>query len=624
MFALHKLVILLGLGLCVKCVDIKFENVLTSQHGYGWPASLHVAEGNEALMKLSVRLDDQQSCYAKTPMGDVFNVESPPSNEYEKWSEGCGLRVRHVKPEYVGRWRLTANGQNKSLTGWTELHVIDDVETYQPSPITLKDGETQAKVDLTTLDNAYCVVAKPFTESSLVPGHCALTLERTSRSVQGNWDILLGIPGQVAEVRASKHVAVEAERLDTGYVYDANSGKLHLYCNILYTDKDVTFCRFQRTTNSYGYNVMDGLSDGSHSYYGEGFAMKQCGMTVEHPAAGDYGTWRCSVGVGSLVNNQFVQGTPMQALINVPTTPRFNFPQDDGEDNNEPRTVFVEENSEFTLSCQADFALSYCWFQHPNGTQFTPVALSQQSQLFWYSGESLTTGDCAITFVAANASDAGTWVCHMGPRDTIGVEETGQVQLRVTGPLAANQKEIPVTVGEPATIFCHSSNGNRPLEYCRFLSPSYLGINIDSSVTEDNAILGRFYFTPGRDLTHGFCSLEIREVTAEDIGVWTCAAVVDNNAEESRDTATLIVDETASAPRYRAGIIGMSVGVVALIVVLVGYLAYKHNLIPTINRRRNPSNIESTMTMSFSMPSRTSGNPSLSSGSSNEEEFRRH
>lgn len=60
-----------------------------------------------------------------------------------------------------------------------------------------------------------------------------------------------------------KFIYILAERLDAGYVRDSTN-KLHLYCNILHTTKNVTFCRFQRTTSNYGYNVVDGLSDGSH------------------------------------------------------------------------------------------------------------------------------------------------------------------------------------------------------------------------------------------------------------------------------------------------------------------------------------------------------------------------
>lgn len=102
-----------------------------------------------------------------------------------------------------------------------------------------------------------------------------------------------------------------------------------------------------------------------------------------------------------------------------------------------------------------------------------------------YVGQSLQTGDCGITFSHASISDAGEWVCHMGATHQPGIELTDRVQVRVTGPLAANKKEIGVGTGQNATLYCHTSNGNRPLDYCRFLSPNFLGISLDSSVTHE-------------------------------------------------------------------------------------------------------------------------------------------
>lgn len=57
-----------------------------------------------------------------------------------------------------------------------------------------------------------------------------------------------------------------------------------------------------------------------------------------------------------------------------------------------------------------------------------------------------------------------------------------------------------------------------------------------------SAILNRFYFTPGRELQYGDCSLEINPVTEEDVGEWTCAALLDDQTLESRDTISLYVD----------------------------------------------------------------------------------
>jgi hypothetical protein len=100
-----------------------------------------------------------------------------------------------------------------------------------------------------------------------------------------------------------------------------------------------------------------------------------------------------------------------------------------------------------------------------------------------YTGDSLQTGDCGITFTHAQKSDAGDWICHMGAREQLGVEFTETISLRVTGALAATKKEVGAVIGRNAVIHCHTANGNRPIDYCRFLSPNRVGFSLDDTVT---------------------------------------------------------------------------------------------------------------------------------------------
>lgn len=85
----------------------------------------------------------------------------------------------------------------------------EDTPAIVAPPIILRDGKSDVKIDLSTVDNSYCLVAKPFSDSSLVPGHCSVTLDRTTRAVQGNWDVLLGVPGKMAEVPLRREIIVE-------------------------------------------------------------------------------------------------------------------------------------------------------------------------------------------------------------------------------------------------------------------------------------------------------------------------------------------------------------------------------------------------------------------------------
>ncbi|XP_038213274.1 uncharacterized protein LOC119833358 [Zerene cesonia] len=611
-----KVLVLTGLvhvSLAINSFSLKFDDALLAQRGLGWPHNLQVTKGHEALMKLLKTLDNEQSCHITTPTGENFDISSPNNNRFERWGDECSLRVKNVTPSDEGRWRLVASDGKDSVVGWIELHVTEDTSSYSAPPIELYDGTSDVKVDLSSLNNSYCLVAKPFSESALVPGHCSVTLDRTTRAVQGNWDVLLGLPGMVSELSMKRHVVVEAEHLDVGYVHDSSSNKLHIYCNILHTKKNITFCRFQRTSQTYGYNVIDGLSDGSHSYYGKGFAWKQCGVTVERPTQSDYGTWRCTLGVRMWVGNRIEEQPPMQALISV--APKASTRRKRDTKQGESKAVFVQEDGSLKIMCQADISLVYCWFQHPNGSQFTPLPLTSESQMFWYTGEGTSAGECGITFNHVRAEDSGTWRCHMGPRGHLGVEITDDVEVRVTGPLAANRKEMNVSIGEPATLYCHTSNGNRPLAYCRFLSPTYVGINIDSSVTEQNAILGRYYFTPGRNLDIGDCSLTISSIEEQDIGEWTCAAIVDDEIMESRDKIRLFVAEAIVA-RRQAGVIGFSVGLGVLVVIFIGYVVYKRGpSLPLFRRQQNapPSEGFSLYGMSTNPPSTTGSRSSQSS-----------
>lgn len=57
-----------------------------------------------------------------------------------------------------------------------------------------------------------------------------------------------------------------------------------------------------------------------------------------------------------------------------------------------------------------------------------------------------------------------------------------------------------------------------------------------------SAILGRFYFTPGKSLDYGDCSFTIDSVVIEDLREWTCAALLDDETLESRNTIMLYVE----------------------------------------------------------------------------------
>lgn len=75
----------------------------------------------------------------------------------------------------------------------------------------LQDGLANARVALTTLNNYYCMATKPYAQSELVSGQCEVTLAKISRAIQGTWNALLGLPGQVPELPIEREVRVQGK-----------------------------------------------------------------------------------------------------------------------------------------------------------------------------------------------------------------------------------------------------------------------------------------------------------------------------------------------------------------------------------------------------------------------------
>lgn len=591
---------------------LHFENVLESRLGLGWPHELQVARGHEALLKLSRTMVNQVNCQIRTPSGETFNHNQLPSR-YEIWTNGCGIRIRNISATDEGRWRLTSIRGNDSLVGYIPVHVLEPVSIDESQTIYLEDGKANSFVNLTHLNNFYCMVTQPFAQSALVPGHCEVTLDKTSRAIQGQWKVQLGLPGQIPEVPVERQVTVQSETLDRGFIHDTTYNKLHIYCNIENGNKNITFCRFQHTAGSAGYNVIDGLSNGYFSYYGEGFVHKQCGITIERPSAEDFSTWRCSVGVQEEVDGVVVPSVPLQALISI-SSARFltvlekNTSSSDVEDT---RKIFTQTGTELKMDCHVEQSLTYCWFQHPNGTQYTPVGDGMLDELqFWYSGESLQMGDCSISFADADESLSGLWTCHMGSSNNLGVELTDRLRVRVSGPLTANKQEINTTLYEKETLYCHTSGGTRSINYCRFVSPNFVGINIDPSVTIDNPIMGRYYFTQNRSLDYGDCSLTIDPVQPEDLGNWTCAALIAGLTLESRDYIQLNYAETVGLSK--ASVAGITMGVIVLLVIVVGSVVFRHRIMNFVRKRSD----RSVSMQEIIRPSISSGESNTSSNAS--------
>lgn len=71
----------------IAVYNLQLENLYKMQTGIGWPHTLHIVEGHEALLKLASSLENQQSCEVTTNAGVSFNVQQPPSDRFVQLSQ---------------------------------------------------------------------------------------------------------------------------------------------------------------------------------------------------------------------------------------------------------------------------------------------------------------------------------------------------------------------------------------------------------------------------------------------------------------------------------------------------------------------------------------------------------
>ncbi|XP_075972724.1 uncharacterized protein LOC142974340 [Anticarsia gemmatalis] len=230
--------------------------------------------------------------------------------------------------------------------------------------------------------------------------------------------------------------------------------------------------------------------------------------------------------------------------------------------------ILALENEKVVIGCSSDMPMGYCGFIHPNGTRYS------------FTGLDTNYGKCAIK-ISASKNDAGIWRCHIGGK-TAGVEQLKAIKLRVVNPMAAVKSNITAVHGKSVTLFCTTTRGLVPLKYCRFEPPKDSPFSIDSTATEANPLLKRFYFPANKSLDRGDCAVTIRKVKYEDVGKWTCCAGLDDGKEYTDvikfEVEGLYTMSTASA----TGITFGALGIIAFLSIL-GIVAWKkRNLLGSV------------------------------------------
>ncbi|CAB3258154.1 unnamed protein product [Arctia plantaginis] len=259
-------------------------------------------------------------------------------------------------------------------------------------------------------------------------------------------------------------------------------------------------------------------------------------------------------------------------------------------------TILALENENVNMECTTDMPMRYCGIVHPNGKRYS------------LTGPTTYNGKCSIK-IKARTNDTGTWRCHMGSR-SVGVETMKVIQLRVVGHIAAVESNITAVHGKSNTLYCTTTKGFIPLSYCRFEPPNALPFSIDSSVTESNPLLKRYYFPNNKSLDRGDCAVTIRKVKYDDFGTWTCGAGLEDGHEYT-DFINFKVEGLYTVPNSSAT--GITFGVIAFIVFLciLGLSAWRYQwFLGSIRRREETIETHELGQMrTEATPSRTPSTP---------------
>ncbi|XP_068081438.1 uncharacterized protein [Anabrus simplex] len=547
-------------------------SVLCAETTHVFPDEVSVVTGEEVMLRLEDPNENQTICFITTPYGTTNYTLLKAGDEeleinprFQYWGSGlksgdCGVRIKNISVDDEGYWRLTSlRHDGRKRVGAAKVTVILSGDSSSDQ-YEVKVGSEQ-NIHLGPMESEYCQIVIPgdMRKSNLITGSCSLPVHKSMKIDSGNWTAMVGVRGKVEEVPASVSLSVEEERLDVGWeIFNhSESESISMYCNLRYSDKKVSFCRFLRLDDQVGFHLSDGLGSGKYSYFGNGLRAGDCGMTIEKPSGADYTKWQCILGVGPHV-------FPMAAFIGL-------------KKQNEIREVgygiqtFSREKvlevvgTELIVMCRAEAGLKYCWLRHPNGTSLFPLDTNGTSE-YQYAGRGLQMGECGIMVMAAKLTDSGVWECHMGAEQ----ELVTYTKVKITAKSLTADQDVIKTLGSGnLTMLCQSVPIATNLAYCRFVRPDGYGFNVN----ENSSLLDHYSYY-GHGLSKGECGLLLHTIEAEDLGQWTCAARLQGQATETSEIITIGLPDGSVAS---IGVGSAAALILALVCVFGMVLAARRN-----------------------------------------------
>ncbi|XP_046742987.1 uncharacterized protein LOC124409430 [Diprion similis] len=512
--------------------------------------AISVYSGNLITLRMVNEFEDLSSCTAKLPSGEEFNVLNATNDSLDDIrSYGqCGVTIR-VNSDHTGTWRLDA------ITG----EEINYFATFSVSVLQYSNASTELTVlhvergQSTTMtfgpsDATSCRLTNPSGQTlPLEVGSCQIEISTVTSVHEGFWTASYSIAGRMDLIEHVTEVVVYDSSSFNATVTVSEDGSVNLLCRV--RASSYSLCQFVKPDGEI-LNVLEAIGDDRYLYYGLGTQSSQehdCGITILEPASLDYGVWRCIVNTDSGLSGAVL--TVPTSEIDVTTnvyTPHIT------ED------VYVKKGDSFTIKCNVDTELRYCWVRSPNGTAYSVSSTASSSSTLFYDGMGLSFGECGAVVPASEETDEGDWQCRMGTVD--GQEVSTNISIIVTDtPLVPIARVV--SLGQSLTqLSCFVPPGYEyPINYCRWIQPDGSGIQQSTNSR----------YKTGQTITS--CELELLMGVQEsnDIGNWTCVAGLEGISEEV--SATIQVQRvTAEHTRNRQSYsfsmilsIGMAVTIIA-------------------------------------------------------------
>jgi hypothetical protein len=259
-------------------------------------------------------------------------------------------------------------------------------------------------------------------------------------------------------------------------------------------------------------------------------------LEILNPDADDNSIWKCYVGHSSDTDKEVkISG----ALLNA------------GEGKAKLAIYDVEnvaavKGTSLKMRCDSQTPIHYCWFRSPDGKMYAVSDDKKEmtdDDEYGYYGKGFDMGECGIELRNIQMEDDGIWTCHVGNTELSNLEVAKEIEVRVTDShVISFRRNLKRMRKDSLMIDCETVPRKMPLEYCRFVAPSGKSFSLNSGVTSDKAILGKYFADPNHDLKSGYCSLMIKKLDVEDHGEWVCAAKLSGYKTEYHDRIMVEVD----------------------------------------------------------------------------------